>query len=111
MKMKNYFLVLLSLPLILSCRDPEPADCDGDGIPDSKEIYDGTQFDCDGDKKPDDCTPPWDLEEGEWTDCNGSCTNDLDEILDNETEDRNNNGIPDECEDGGIYGKAEPLGD
>lgn len=52
------FLFLNPCILLLASLPAWPAwsaDCDGDGIPDAKEIAAGTQTDCDGDVDPDDC--------------------------------------------------------
>lgn len=54
---------------------PPPPDCDGDGIPDSVELANGSALDCDGNGIPDDC----EIAGGAGSDCNG-------------------NGLLDECE-------------
>ena len=64
---------------------PPPADCDGDGVPDSQES------DCDQNGVPDDCEP------GE--DCDGNGIPDRCDILGG-ANDADGNGIPDICEPG-----------
>lgn len=53
----NSRALTLNAPTIASWRDTvvEAPDCDGDGVPDSIEIADGTAVDVDGNGLPDDC--------------------------------------------------------
>ena len=63
-------------------------DCNGNGIPDSEDIANGTSQDCTGNGIPDEC-------ELDGNDCNANGVPDECELVGN---DCNANGVPDECE-------------
>jgi hypothetical protein len=69
-------------------------DCNGNGVPDSCEIAAGMASDCDGDDVPDACA----LAAGLVPDCNGNAIPDSCDIASGVLSDCNGNGIPDECE-------------
>ena len=68
---------------------PDPQDCNGNGVPDLDDIRSGTSSDCNGDSIPDDCQLT-----GE--DCNNNGVIDSCEL--SNLVDCNNNGVPDSCE-------------
>ena len=63
-------------------------DCNGNGIPDSEDIANGTSNDCNSNAVPDECE----------TDCNQNRIPDDCDIADRTSDDCNANAIPDECE-------------
>jgi probable HAF family extracellular repeat protein len=63
-------------------------DCNGNGIADDLDIFDGISTDGNGDHVPDECEE----------DCNGNGQADSDDIKDGTSDDCNDNAIPDECE-------------
>lgn len=82
-------------------------DCNGNGVPDSGDLLNGTSQDCNDNGVPDAC----DIRDGRSGDCNGNLVPDeceLDcndngicddcDIRDGVSSDCNSNGIPDECE-------------
>jgi thiol-disulfide isomerase/thioredoxin len=54
----------------------ESLDCNGNGIPDSQDIAEGTSMDCNGNGRPDEC----DLDEGAAEDCNENGILDICEV-------------------------------
>lgn len=64
-------------------------DCNGNGIPDSQDIANGTSDDCNNNGIPDECE----------NDCNCNGIDDALDITAGTSRDCNGNGIPDECED------------
>ncbi len=67
--------------------DGTSSDCNHNGIPDSCDLADGTSQDCNGNEIPDECEP----------DCNNNDVPDSCDIADGTSQDCNHNGIPDEC--------------
>lgn len=65
-------------------------DCNGNGVPDSQDIANGTSDDCNGNDVPDECESD--------ADCNGNGLRDICELAGGGGIDCNANGIPDECD-------------
>ena len=63
-------------------------DCNGNGVPDDRDIADGASTDCDSNGFPDECDP----------DCNGNGVPDDCDIADGTSTDCDANGFPDECD-------------
>jgi len=63
-------------------------DCNGNGVPDLKDIAAGTSADCTGNGIPDECEP----------DCNANAVPDSCDIAAGTSADCTGNGVPDECE-------------
>ena len=64
------------------------ADCNGNGLPDPCDIFQGFSDDCDRNGRPDECDP----------DCNGNGIPDACDVADETSPDCNANLVPDECE-------------
>lgn len=62
-------------------------DCNGNGIPDKKDIQTGVSLDKNGNGSPDECE-----------DCNGNHTLDSEDIASGRSKDVDGDGVPDECE-------------
>jgi hypothetical protein len=79
------------------------SDCNGNGVPDARDIADGTSFDCNGDGIPDECE----------LDCNGNGLADVCDIQSGYSQDCTGNGFPDECEldcnDNGVADSCDIL--
>jgi glucose/arabinose dehydrogenase len=67
-----------------------PADCNGNGVPDSDDIDGGGSQDCNTNGVPDECEP----------DCNDNMVADECDIDQGTSDDDNGDGIPDECQSG-----------
>ena len=82
-------------------------DCNGNGIPDAREVLTGIAPDCDGDFIPDKCDVDCnhngipdlcDIRDGTSLDCNQNAVPDECDIASGFSQDCNTNGIPDDCE-------------
>lgn len=76
-------------------------DCNGNGVPDTCDILNGTSADANGNGIPDECDDDCDgdgVPDDAESDCNGNGIPDECEIADGLVDDCNNNGIPDECD-------------
>ncbi len=78
---------LITVPTLNPATIVLPPDCNGNLVPDSQDISDGTSEDCNGNGVPDEC----DIAEGRSGDCN-------DNAMPDECEDCNGNGYADECD-------------
>lgn len=70
------------------------SDCNGNGVPDEKDIVAGTSTDCDGNTVPDEC----DIAVRPGLDCNDNDRLDACEILSDAGIDCDGNGVPDSCD-------------
>jgi len=89
-------------------------DCNGNGVPDANDVFDGTSHDCNGNFVPDECdVDPADPDGNGLVsndlntnsipdecepDCNGNGVPDDKDIADATSADINANGVPDECD-------------
>ncbi|UCG15618.1 MAG: hypothetical protein JSV19_10020 [Phycisphaerales bacterium] len=72
----------------------EAFDCNGNGIPDTIDIAEGTSMDCQPNGHPDEC----DIDDGMSWDCNNSGIPDECDVAEGTSEDCNGDIVPDECQ-------------
>ncbi|MCH2134197.1 MAG: dockerin type I domain-containing protein, partial [Phycisphaerales bacterium] len=82
------------LPDTIDLQEGTSLDCNGNAIPDECDLVDGTSLDCNGNSIPDSC----DIANGLEADCQGNGLIDWCEIADGTAQDCNGNNIPDSCD-------------
>jgi len=93
----------------VACNDPGTPDCNGNGVVDSCDLFDGTSADCNNDGIPDECQSAADCQNngmvdiceiglGLAKDCNRNSVPDECDLSTLASADCNANGVPDECD-------------